>query len=168
MTSVRRWWPYLLVIVVVGVALFVAAGGSGSASSHGRDSAAAQGARVAHLTSEIRCPTCRGLSAAESDSEAAQAIRAEVARQVAAGRTDGQILSFMVDRYGSDILERPPASGFDGLVWALPVAAVVVAIAALAVAFRRWHREIAQVATADDQAVVALALREAREDEAGG
>jgi cytochrome c-type biogenesis protein CcmH len=163
--SLRRWWPYGAVIVVVGVALFVAAGGSGSAgSSHGRDSAAAQSARVQHLTSEIRCPTCRGLSAAESDSEAAQAIRAEVARQVAAGRSDGQILSFMVDRYGSDILERPPASGFDGLVWALPVAAVIVAVAALAIAFRRWHRELAQVPTADDQAVVARALRE---DEAG-
>src|SRR6202035_3912223 len=100
--------------------------------------ASSQAARATRIESEIRCPTCRGLSAAVSDAKTAAAIRDEVVRQVQAGQSDGQILAFMRDHYGSDILLRPPASGFDGLVWALPVVAFVIAIAGLALAFHRW------------------------------
>lgn len=153
-SSLRRWAPYVALIVIVVAALAIARGGG----TNNSDPAAAQAARVRRITAEIRCPTCRGLTAAESDAEAARAIRTEVARQVAAGRTDGQILDFMVGRYGSDILERPPASGFDGLVWVLPVAALVVAVVSLGFAFRRWRRVTIAAPTAADQARVKRAL----------
>jgi cytochrome c-type biogenesis protein CcmH len=152
--SNRRWlpWvPWLVLVVVLGMALVVAASGSSSAAS-------SRAARTTRIESEIRCPTCRGLSAAESDAKTAAAIRDEVAREVQAGRTDGQILAFMRDHYGSDILLRPPASGFDGLVWALPVAAFVVAVAGLAVAFRRWRAQLTAAASDADRARVATEL----------
>jgi cytochrome c-type biogenesis protein CcmH len=135
----RRWLPWLALLFVLGGALAIAAG---SASSGRATPAAADAARVARITAEIRCPTCRGLSAAESDAETAVAIKAEVANQVHQGRSDGDILAYMRDRYGTDILLRPPASGFAGLVWALPVIGFVVAAAGLAFAFRRWRTEL--------------------------
>ena len=93
-------------------------------------------ARVKRVASEVRCPTCRQLSAAESDAE---------------------IRAFLVSAYGDDILLKPGGSGVAGLVWALPVAAFVCAVAGLALAFRRWHR-VGLDPTADDRALVERAL----------
>ena len=150
MTRMRRWLPWMALAVMVAVALVVAAGS-------GSKGAQSETARAARLDAQIRCPTCKGLSAAESDAEAARAIRAEVAKEVHEGRSDGAILSSIAGRYGSDILLRPSASGFDELVWVLPVAAFVVAIAGLALAFRRWHRSTVGSVTDADRAVVAEA-----------
>lgn len=127
----KRWLSWIALAVVLTVALVVAAGRGGTESA---------AARVTRITSQIRCPTCSGLSAAESNSETAQAIRAEVTKDVGAGQSDGQIFAAMQDRYGSDILLRPSSSGVEALVWILPVVAFVLAGAGLVVAFRRWRR----------------------------
>ncbi len=127
---IRRWLPWAALLVVVGVALAVGAGGSGHQT-------AAQ--KVSSIASEVRCPQCEGQSAQVSDAPAAKAVRLFVSEQVQAGKSRGQIERELVDRYGSDILLRPSASGLVGLVWILPVVAVVLALAGLAVAFRRWH-----------------------------
>jgi cytochrome c-type biogenesis protein CcmH/NrfF len=59
------------------------------------------------------------------------------------------------------VLLVPKASGFDALVWVLPVAALVCAAAGLAVTFRRWKREADDDVdpTDDDRELVAAALR---------
>ena len=147
---VRRWLPWAALAVVLGLALAVAAGVGGTSTT-----GTSEQARVARIASEIRCPTCRGLSAYESEAPAAKAIRTEVANQVHQGRTDGEILAFVRDRYGSDILLRPPASGFDGLVWALPVIGFILAAAGLVWAFRRWHDAGASEASPADRERVA-------------
>lgn len=114
-------------------------------------------ARVKRVASEVRCPTCRQLSAAESDAPAAEAVRVAIAKRVEQGESDAEIRAFLVASYGNDILLKPGGSGVAGLVWALPVAAFVCALAGLAFAFRRWHR--AQVdPTADDRLLVERAL----------
>jgi cytochrome c-type biogenesis protein CcmH len=126
----RRWAPWLALVVVVVVALAVGASGS-----EGGTSAAARSSRLAK---EVRCPTCRGLSAAESDAKAAQAVRAEIRSRVDEGQSDAEIRAFLASRYGDDILLRPQGSGAAGLVWALPVVVLVCGAAGLFVAFRRW------------------------------
>ena len=126
----RRWLPWLALAVVVVVALAV-----GATGSEGGDSDAA---RAGRLAKQVRCPTCRGLSAAESDAKAAQAVRTEIRNRVEAGESDEQIRAYLASRYGDDILLRPEGSGLASLVWALPVAALVCGAAGLAFAFRRW------------------------------
>lgn len=126
------WWAALAVILVV--ALVIGGRGSGRVTPD---------QRAARIEGEVRCPTCAGQSALLSDAPAAKAVRTFVADQVAAGQTDGQIEQQLKDRYGSDILLRPPASGVDGLVWFLPIAVFVAAAAGLVLAFRRWHAEAA-------------------------
>ena len=126
----RRWAPWLALVLVVLVTLAIGASGS-----DGGDSAAA---RTTRLSKEVRCPTCRGLSAAESDAKAAQAVRTEIRSRVEAGQTDEEIRAYLASRYGDDILLRPEGSGAAGLVWALPVAALVCGAAGLAFAFHRW------------------------------
>ena len=153
MSGVRRWVPYLVLVPVVAVALAVGAGSG--------DGPSGPVARTARLAEGVRCPTCEGLSAAESGTPAAVAVRDEIRRRVDAGETDDEIRSFLVGRYGRDILLTPEGSGVAALVWALPVVAVVLGAGALAVAFRRRRPEVPVPASADDRRLVEQALREA-------
>ena len=126
----RRWAPWLVLVVVVLVALAVGASGSDRGNS--------AAARSTRISKEVRCPTCRGLSAAESVAKAAQAVRTEIRSRVEAGQTDEEIRAYLASRYGDDILLRPEGSGAAGLVWALPVVVLVCGAAGLALAVRRW------------------------------
>lgn len=147
----NRRWSWLAMAAMVVVALAVGAGGDKAPRTEAE--------RVRAVASEVRCPTCRGLSAADSDAKAAQAIRDEIRTRMRAGQGDDAIRSYLVSRYGKDILLRPGGRGVAGLVWVLPVAAAVVALAALVAAFRRWRApaEPAPVSPGD-RALVAEAL----------
>jgi cytochrome c-type biogenesis protein CcmH len=77
------------------------------------------------IAAELRCPDCQALSVAESRTAAAAAIRAEIAEQLAAGRTADEIRQHFVARYGSWILLAPT----DPLAWWLPGVALLAGIA---------------------------------------
>ena len=116
--------------------------------------------RVAALASEIQCPTCSGLSSAESDAAAAQAVRDEIRDRLREGQSPEQIRSYFVSRYGRGILLKPEASGVAGLVWALPVALGLLAVGGLVATFRRWQRERDGVGgpSPEDRSIVDAAL----------
>lgn len=116
-------------------------------------------ARADAIGRDIRCPVCAGLSIAESDAPAAQAMRSEIRARVDQGQSDSEIRAYIAAKYPDSSL-RPPTSGVAGLVWALPVAAGVLAAAGLVVAFRRWKRPPARPITAEDERLVAEALRQ--------
>jgi cytochrome c-type biogenesis protein CcmH len=78
------------------------------------------------LAAELRCPDCQALSVAESHTAAADAIRAEIAAQLAAGRSPDAIRQHFVERYGPWILLQPA----DPLIWLLPLAVVAIGVAA--------------------------------------
>ena len=80
------------------------------------------------LAGELRCPDCQALSVAESHTAAADAIRAEIAEQLAAGRSVDEVRQHFVDRYGQWILLQPA----DPLVWLLPVVVVGIGVALFA------------------------------------
>jgi cytochrome c-type biogenesis protein CcmH len=144
-------WSWALMGLVLVVALAVGAQ---------RDPGPPTDAQRAHrIATQIRCPTCRGLSAADSDAPAAQFIRDESLRRVRAGETDAQIVAFFVNRYGSDILLKPEGRGVAGLVWALPAAGVVLAVGGLALTFRRRRARPRGGVSAADRALVEEALR---------
>ena len=71
----------------------------------------------------------------------------------------GQIKAFLVSRFGKDILLKPDAGGFGGLVWALPVVALLCGAAGLGFAFIRWRSRARVAATPADRALVEEALR---------
>jgi cytochrome c-type biogenesis protein CcmH len=86
-------------------------------------------------------------------------VREEIRRRVTAGEADAEIRAALVARFGTDILLKPQGRGVAALVWALPVAGLVCAVAGLAVAFRRWRPRRGVTASPDDRARVARALR---------
>lgn len=145
-----RWVPWLLLVGVLAVALYAGAGGDGGP--------AGPAARADRIASDVRCPTCDGLSTAESEAPASVAVRQEIRRRVDAGQTDDEIRAFLVGRYGKDIILTPGGTGVAALVWALPVAAVVLAAGGMALAFRRRRSEGTRVATPEDRRLVEQAL----------
>ena len=138
----RRLLPWLALVVVVGVALGVGATSSGRRSDEDR---------MQDIAASIRCPTCRSQSVLDSDAPTADNIRKDIRRRIAAGESDGEIRAYYVSRYGQSILLTPPRSGIAALVWVLPVAALVLAVAGLGFAFRRWRAEPGVAVTDEDR-----------------
>jgi cytochrome c-type biogenesis protein CcmH/NrfF len=95
--------------------------------------------RAQNIAESLMCPTCRGQAVADSDAPAARAIREEIDRGVADGKSSEQIRAELAATYGDDIQLTPERSGVAGLVWALPVAVLVAALVGVGMAFRRWR-----------------------------
>jgi cytochrome c-type biogenesis protein CcmH len=92
---------------------------------------------VAHsVAQELRCPDCEGLSVADSSSQAAAEIRAQIAQQLAAGRTPDQVRQSFVDRYGEWILLAPAAP----VLWVAPAILLVIGLGLLAIWLARRRR----------------------------
>jgi cytochrome c-type biogenesis protein CcmH len=134
----------------------------GTHRDRGRPTVAAE---TLHIAGMVRCPVCEGQSVAQSSAPASVQIRAQIQRELQAGEHQGQILSGLVAAYGPGILEQPEARGVDLIVWVVPVIAVVLAIAGLALAFARWRSRPSLTVTHDDRVLVEAALlREAASD----
>ena len=149
-SPVRVWGPWVLLAVVMIAVLSVAAFTSRSAPT-------AQD-RVNAISATVKCPKCAGESVAVSNAPASVEIRKQIAEQVQQGQTDDQIRSYYAAKYGEAVLLTPSASGINALVWILPVVALALGIAGLAIAFRRWSSEPVDAATDADRSLVARAL----------
>lgn len=114
-----------------------------------------QSERIDEISKRLACPTCDGESIYVSRAPAAQSIRNQVARDVAAGRlSDEEIVAGIAESFNAQVLLVPRATGFDSLVWSLPIAALVCAVAGLAATFRRWRREALALPTDEDEELV--------------
>jgi cytochrome c-type biogenesis protein CcmH len=81
------------------------------------------------IASAIRCPVCQGLSIADSPSEMAQNMKAQVRNLLARGYTRPQIESYFERSYGQFVLLKPRFKGINSLVWTLPIFALLAGIA---------------------------------------
>jgi cytochrome c-type biogenesis protein CcmH len=149
----RRWsWLVILALVVVSLVRNGVDPGSPRTSDE----------RVRSIAQTMKCPVCRSQSVADSDVAAARAIRTEIAKRVGQGQGDDEIRDAIAATYGDDVQLIPPRGGFAGLVWIIPVVALVVALAGLTAAFARWRRrEDLDVADAEaDRRIVDQALHD--------
>ena len=87
--------------------------------------------RLYEISTQLRCLVCANESIAESNVELAIDLRREVAKQIKAGKTDEEIIDFMVDRYGDYVLFKPPFKAKTYLLWLGPIAFFGLAIWAL-------------------------------------
>ena len=95
---------------------------------------------VYEIANQLRCVVCQNLSVADSPSEMALQMRGVIKERLAAGESPEQVVRYFVDKYGDWILLSPPRRGFSLLVWIVPFVAVIVGIAIVALALRRWTR----------------------------
>ena len=73
------------------------------------------------LSEEIRCLVCQNQNIAESNADLAKDLRLEIYTMLSEGKTEDEIVDFMVDRYGDYVLYRPPFKPMTWLLWFGPV-----------------------------------------------
>jgi len=78
-------------------------------------------ARYESINRELRCLVCQNQTIADSNATLAHDLRREVREMIAAGKTDGEIREFMIERYGDFVLYRPRMTAANFLLWAAPV-----------------------------------------------
>ena len=92
--------------------------------AEGRFADPAQESRVNNLQRQLRCMVCQGQSIDDSDAELAAELRHVVREQLAAGRSDSEILEYLHSRYGDFVLMQPPLRPYTWLLWLAPVLAL--------------------------------------------
>lgn len=76
--------------------------------------------RAVRISEQLRCLVCQNQTIAESSADLALDLRQQVREQIAAGRSDDEIIAYMVARYGDFVLYRPPLKATTVLLWAGP------------------------------------------------
>ena len=94
-------------------------------------------ARARHLSEELRCMVCQNQSIDDSEAPLAHDLRVLVRQRIEAGDTDGQVLDFLVARYGDFVLLRPPFKPETLLLWGLPPLALLAGFVGLVLMARR-------------------------------
>jgi cytochrome c-type biogenesis protein CcmH len=96
--------------------------------------------RAVALSEQLRCLVCQNQSIAESNADLAVDLRRQIHEQIAAGRSDREIIDFMVQRYGDFVLYRPPFNASTLLLWIGPALLLAAGLWALARALRDRSR----------------------------
>jgi len=76
--------------------------------------------REVELAKQLRCLVCQNETIADSRAGLAVDLRNKLREQMAAGKTDAEIIAFMTERYGDFVLYRPPLKATTVLLWAGP------------------------------------------------
>lgn len=122
--------------------------------------------RTLEVARQIQCPVCNGESVADSPSLKASEMRAVIRQQLAAGRSEQQVLAYFSDVYGSDILESPPQQGFTSLIWIMPVLMLLAGAIAVVTIAREWQKQARVAGATSDEPVGASAGLSAEERQA--
>jgi cytochrome c-type biogenesis protein CcmH len=101
-----------------------------------RDSALDRLAR--DVSSGLRCPVCQGLSIQDSPADLAVEMKHLVREQLAAGKTPDEVRQYFIEKYGEWVLLSPEPSGFNLLVYLLPVG-LIIGGAVVVTTFVRRH-----------------------------
>jgi len=127
-------------------------------------------ARVMNLATVLRCLVCQNQTLADSNAELAVDLRNQVRAQVKAGRSDEEIIDYLVARYGDFVLYRPPVKMTTVLLWGGPFVLLVAGLIGLLIALRRRARAQTPAGAAPPDAVdeAARARAKALLDEPGG
>ena len=119
-------------------------------------------AKVMRIAEELRCLVCQNETIAASHADLAVDLRKQIRQQLQQGRSEQQILDFMVQRYGDFVLYRPPLKSSTWLLWAGPFALLAVALAVLGINIRRRRTAAAGPLRADEAERVRRLLGEER------
>lgn len=101
-----------------------------------------QETRFNNLITDLRCPKCQNQNLADSDAPLAKDLKDRVYLMINDGRSDSEILTFMVDRYGDFVLYTPPVKPITWFLWFGPA---VILLLVLIIVFARRKKPTEEV-----------------------
>jgi len=105
--------------------------------------------RFRSLTEELRCPKCQNQNIADSNAPIATDLRREIYRMLNDGRSDKEIVDFLVMRYGDFVMYKPPLDSRTWLLWYGPFGLLglgAIVLCVLVLRRRKVEKTPAQVA----------------------
>ncbi len=130
--SVSLWWILIFA--------FVGPGYAKEAAPLAQDEVTEK--RMVAISTELRCLVCQNESLAGSNAELANDLRREIRALIKDGKSDNEIMEFMVNRYGDFVRYRPPLKGTTLLLWFGPALLFVGGLAGLVLYLRRRNTAI--------------------------
>ncbi|MBL8490938.1 MAG: cytochrome c-type biogenesis protein CcmH [Rhodocyclaceae bacterium] len=116
--------------------------------------------RLIAISEELRCLVCQNESLAGSHADLAQDLRREIRNLIKQGKTDAEIMDFMVGRYGDFVRYRPPVKPTTWLLWGGPFVLMLAGVAGLVLYLRRRSARIEDRPLSDEDRKRAEALLE--------
>ena len=94
-------------------------------------------ARAREISKGLRCLVCQNQSIDDSDADLARDLRVLVRERLVAGNSDGQVIDYVVSRYGDFVLMRPPFKATTYALWLGPALIAGLGILAVMAFYRR-------------------------------
>ncbi len=114
--------------------------------------------RVIEVSAELRCLTCQGQSLGDSHSEFAVDMRKQIQEMMEAGKSNREIIDFLVERYGETIRYRPSLTSTTVLLWFGPGLLLIGGIGVLYFNVLRRKKQIKGQPLSEDEQRRAKAL----------
>ncbi|ALM51432.1 cytochrome c-type biogenesis protein [Halomonas huangheensis] len=115
--------------------------------------------RYQDLTATLRCPKCENQAIGDSNSPIAADMRERVYLQLKDGRSDKEIIDYMVERFGDYVLYNPRLEGRTLLLWGLPGALVLVGVVTLVLLIRSRRKSRLQALSQEEQQRLAALMK---------
>jgi len=124
--------------------------------------------RARNLSAGLRCLVCQNQSIDDSNAALARDLRMVVRERLVAGDSDGQVMDYVVARYGEFVLLKPPVKAQTLLLWTSPF--LLLAMGLLWLVIRARGQKTAAMAEApaltdDERRALERALAQARTDD---
>lgn len=100
--------------------------------------------RARSITVGLRCVVCQNQSIDDSNAEWARDVRKLVRRRLLDGKSDTEVVDFIVSRYGDFVLLKPPFKAATAVLWAGPGLIVLIGLIALIFYFRRQSQALTE------------------------
>jgi len=123
--------------------------------------------QVFEIAKKLRCPVCRGESAAESNAGVTEEMRRQIAEMLAEGKSEDEIIQYFVDRYTEWILYEPPKRGLGLVVWLAPVIGLGIFGFGLYSYLRVASRRAAELEGVSEEELARAEAELGRDDEGG-
>ena len=108
-------------------------------------------ARARDLSVDLRCLVCQNQSIDDSHAPLAKDLRLLVRERLAAGDSDEQVRTYLVQRYGDFVLLKPPLRIGTLLLWGAPLMVLLAGGFGLMMASRRRTAGGASAALSPDE-----------------
>jgi cytochrome c-type biogenesis protein CcmH len=83
-------------------------------------------ARLKAMSHELRCLVCQNQTLSDSNAPLAEDLRKEIRAQMREGKTDQEVIDYLVARYGDFVRYRPPVNNSTALLWFGPFLILII------------------------------------------
>ncbi len=124
--------------------------------------------RYQSFIDEMRCPKCQNQNLSGSNSPIAMDLRKQLYVMIEQGKSDEEIVTYMLDRYGDFILYKPRVTAKTIFLWGAPVFFLLIGLLVLITLLRHKRRLSVQTALSSDEQAELNRLLNLDKDKTGG